>query len=340
MFNNLEEIIQEFDIDSSDSSEILTLLKEKRIQLHPDKTGGSFKSDDCKKEYESVNQAILFLDSKLDKSNELALMTNGVRDLLEIISKQNITAESLTAENKLSETINNNIIQFKSKSLFPKISSSTITILVTYIFMFPNQIQNHPILSKFINISNQVFLLVWLMVLLTTIELWAICFIKENKNKEILAKFKTETYQNNLFMEFIEFIERNKSFSRDDLLNYIINGNIKPETQKIKNKKIYISILSKVYIFMFMYIIDLYFPHHYMFLFLSHHYMLLFLIVLFIIMTIISISRSTSETIYFNIEMDIAEELTNNILLRANKKELITKDNNCKSMSDNYKLCL
>lgn len=331
MFNDLEEIIQKFDINSSNISEILKLLKEKRTQLHPDKTGGDFKSDDLKSQYELVDQAIHFLESGLHENNDIVSTNKDVQKLVEIISKQNLNLESSNVENKLSETINNNIVQFKSKSFFPKVSSSTITILITYIFMFPNTIQDNLILSKFIDTSDNGFLLAWEISFLIMIELWVNCFIKENKNKEILAKLKTETYQNTLFMEFTK---SNRSFSRDDLLNYILNKHI--ESKKFRFLR-YINIVS-IFFKIFSFITYFITPQYLISNILRSKSISCIVVTLFSIFN--SIQISTIKNIYFNIDMNVAEELTNNILLRAKKQELIIKDNNCKSMSDNYKLCI
>ena len=220
-FNSRDEIKNHFSIESDDLSIIRDELNSKRAKIHPDKTKGKFESDTTEEEYHSINNAIEFIDSL--KENQSLVVVERMTDLMKVMTDLIPNNKHNSLEQSLDTKISFTITSFRSRMFLPKISLTAITAIVTFLFLFPNQIKDNPTLSYYINPTSTVFALLWFILLSYSIMFWILVFFNEEKAKKALALLKVDSVQNRIFEQFIEYLDDNKSFTKDDLTNFIYN---------------------------------------------------------------------------------------------------------------------
>jgi hypothetical protein len=236
IYSNLEEIIEEFKLKEKDPEKIRKKLRKMAADLHPDKTskGAKFKSEKQKNQYNRIIQAKEFIDNM--SNQEKAIVEVPLQQLTELIdaTKQITISDSQSKLNiELIHQIEKSVLNLKLKHRFPKIGLATITGIFTFIWMFPNIVQEHPIISQYVRIDNIAFTLIWIYLLFFTGVLWIFYWMGENRYKEEMSKLKVESYQNRLFDSFINedrFFEkfhdenhRKNLFSKEDFIDYLSN---------------------------------------------------------------------------------------------------------------------
>lgn len=145
-------------------------------------------------------------------------MTELMKVVTELIpnNKQN------TLEQNLESRISTTIKSYRSIFFLPKISITTVTAIVTFLFLFPNQIKEHSTLSAFINPTNDLFIMAWITLLFCSILLWIIAFTSEEKSKRKLSLLKVDSFQNNIFDKFLDLeSEKDNEFTKEGLTHFI-----------------------------------------------------------------------------------------------------------------------
>ena len=151
-WSSIDDIITEFGLNGSKSD--LTALRHeltlKRNELHPDKTNGSFPSEEQKAQYLKLNQAIEYVDKQ--SSKELALIpVSQVPAIVEAISKalsvQQPARQIAQTETAIRETHSRQVsISLK----FPRLSALTLGAICGGIFTFWDMIKDNPVLGDLI----------------------------------------------------------------------------------------------------------------------------------------------------------------------------------------------
>lgn len=240
-FKSLEEIQKHFGITKESPDEIRKDLVTILADYHPDKTGGEYANKVQERNYEEINRAIEFIDeSKKDTSitkHELSVILKKIEDLSIITSIK--SAENNyedKAIEKLDNTINESIIQFQKKHLFPKISSLAISGILTILWAFPSITLEHPILKNFNLTTDLTFTILWGFSLFLTGYIWLIIKIQEHKDVQLKKRFSFDSVQSSIFKLFICWTQivnpRRKNyeddktitkFTKDELVHFILN---------------------------------------------------------------------------------------------------------------------
>lgn len=213
---SLTEIKEEFKINSNDIQEIRENLKRILAENHPDKSGGNFPNVETEEKYYKIQSSIEYID-KIKEDYSL-IVIDKMNDLVKVITDLVPNQKNNFLEQNLETKINFAISNFRSKLFIPKISLTTITIIVSFFFLFPNQIKENPVLSKRIDLESDLFLYLWLILLIYSGFFWFMSFINEEKAKAKLEQIKIDSNQNNLFEDFIA---NKNQFTKDELTNYI-----------------------------------------------------------------------------------------------------------------------
>jgi hypothetical protein len=218
-YHTLQEIKDEFDIQTDELNSIKSILKELKKEVHPNNTKGEFLNDAQRERYYKTDAALDYLEKH--KSNDQLVIVEKMTDLVKMIVSEIIPSNKQSSlEQNLDNKITSALDIFKSKSLFPKISLTAITGVVTFLFLFPNQIKENPYLAHYCNFQSPVFFMTWLMLLTFTGMFWLLTYRNEERAKRNLSLLKVDSTQNRIFNNFIE---RNnaKQFSKDDLTQHI-----------------------------------------------------------------------------------------------------------------------
>lgn len=218
-YSSLEQIKDEFHILEDNPEAIRARLRVMQSSIHPDRAGGSFASKEDEELFHRIGSAIEFIDNK---DNYGALVSiSVVTDLTKAVTEL-IKAQISIPDNTLSEQIKDDIQSYRHRYLVPKITLSAITVALGAIWIFPNTVKDHAILSNWINPSNYFFSIIWFYALFFTVFFWLMVWRNEERQRAFQESLKTETVQNMIFRQFLHTLSE-RYFSIEDLVGYLIN---------------------------------------------------------------------------------------------------------------------
>lgn len=243
-FSSIEEIKSYFGIDNDTVEDIRKELRKRIKEFHPDTTNGDFKSIEQQERYESLSNAIQFLDDEGVNNSNLILSKNELSTLIKQAVNQEVSVfrnqisndeKSEKTQNQFKETLNESVVKFQKYHLFPKITSVVIVSIISLIWLFPETATKHPVLKELFDIRHPVFTLFWVFSLMFAGLFWFYLTILENRDKEIKTSYSLDSTQNRIFRLYIASLyskytgfDREEErrvifFEKDSLLNFIIN---------------------------------------------------------------------------------------------------------------------
>ncbi len=120
------------------------------------------------------------------------------------------------------------IKSIRSTNLFPKIGSASIAVVISALWLFPDTVSEHKILSKYIDLDSLWFTITWLCLLALTGTYWIMTSIRENRLTEGIKRLQLESVQNKIFQSYLETNTYRKAykkkyfrFTKDDLIEHI-----------------------------------------------------------------------------------------------------------------------
>lgn len=222
---NLETIKKDYELEGTTLSELRRELIKKLVAIHPDKNQGVFKNTSDEELFHKINRAIESIDKQLVPHNSL-ISINEAKDLIELVTKQvSVTSQINTASQKLSQSTERSLVLIRSRYRFPKFTSTILSVITTTVWLFPNQVKDHPFLGKLINFDNVWFQVAWLEILLLTGMCWYLAYLKEQRQTDFLNEINLEHYQNSLFSMFLHRnISRNQTFDKASFMKYLLSS--------------------------------------------------------------------------------------------------------------------
>lgn len=227
----LEEIRKRYNITSNDLKEIKIQLKTKIKENHPD-NNKHFDSD----YFSELNNDLEYIENLISDSenqNTLVPMSEVIHTLAEILQAPVKKDEDLkeVLNEKLSENIQNRLLSSKKRLRIPRITSTTMVAVITFLWMFPNKVMEHPLIqilfgeTGYARILFAIFItIVWLYALIFAVIIWVNSIRREKEEKEIMDRVKLESVQNKIFMRFLDHISPDKKFSKLDFMEYLAYG--------------------------------------------------------------------------------------------------------------------
>lgn len=209
--------------DVENLEQIKTELKRRVKENHPD-NNGNFNSDyfvELKEDLDYVESLLKASEITLIPANEVIKM---LTEVLQVPSKQDNTKKD-KLETELSVSVDNQILTIKKRSFIPKFSSASVLAVITLLWMFPDQVIKHPLMSIIfynLDIEDYVVTITWLwfLVLVFTGFFWVRAICDEKIEKEIVAKLKLENVQDRIFMKFLKNIS-NEYFTKQEFMEYL-----------------------------------------------------------------------------------------------------------------------
>lgn len=225
----LDEIQMRYSITTNDLGEIKTELRRKLKESHPD-NNSDFNSEyfnQLKEDFDYVEKLL-----KVSEFNETLVPVNEIiKTLAEVLQvpakEENNQKEKLEIE--LSANVQNQISQIKKRRRVSKYSSASLLAIITFLWMFPDQVISHPLMGLFFgHIEAAEYALfitgIWFCILMLTIGFWLKVAQEERIEKEIVDRVKLESVQNRIFMKFLDSILPEKQFTKLDFMKYLSNG--------------------------------------------------------------------------------------------------------------------
>lgn len=235
----LEEIKAKYNISAGDLEEFGSALKGKLKESHPD-NNKEYNSD----YFTELNNDLTYVESLIKNSenqNTLVPMNEVLQTLAEIFQAP-VKADKDPKEvlnEKLSANIQSLFLITKKHLRTFRIGSTTVTAIITFLWMFPNQIIEHPLIQMFFGDSKyeitrfaMIITVIWLCVLLYTIIIWCSSIRRERIVKAIMERLKLESVQNEIFMNFLDSLYQDRQFSKREFMKYLAWGLSEKKNQR------------------------------------------------------------------------------------------------------------
>jgi len=220
-FSSVEMIMEQFGIDEESIDELRSKLRRMQTEYHPDKNGGSFIDENSERKYHELDKAISYIDSINKKNTDLvtiSAVTGLTKAVTAMMAAQNETSSKDTL---LFSEINRSIESYHSRLKAPRIALTAITLAISAIWMFPNTVKEHPVLSNLINFDSMSTNIVWFYMLIISVVFWIITWRREELTKERQESLKTESVQNRIFTHFINS-SYDDTFTLEDFVEFIM----------------------------------------------------------------------------------------------------------------------
>lgn len=220
-FSSVKMIKDQFGIEEESMDELRSTLRSMQTEHHPDKNGGSFVDEYSESKYHELDKAISYIDS-ISKNNSELVTISVVADLTKavtaMVAAQN---EASSKDTLLSSEINRSIESYRSRLKTPRIALTALTVAISAIWVFPNTVKEHPVLSKFINFDSMTANIAWLYMLIFAVGFWVITWRTEELTKKRQESLKTESVQNRIFTSFISSLNKD-TFTLEDFVEFIM----------------------------------------------------------------------------------------------------------------------
>lgn len=215
-FKNIEEIKGEFNIQSSDIREIRKELKSKLKNVHPDKIGQNQWNSDTKDLFLKINSAIEFIDNITEST---LVPIDQVTELVKVAKDLILNSNQKSTETEFSLQLQLFADEQRQSFKLPKISAGVITAILSFVWLFPKTVEDHPVLSRFISFDNSGFVFGWFITLCYVIAFWIIIIMRERRSKLLIKSLKSDRTQIRLIQDFSQI--SNDYFSKHELVDYI-----------------------------------------------------------------------------------------------------------------------
>ena len=234
--DTIKKIRQKYSIDSDDINVIRKELREKRVSMHPKY---NFASDDDEEQYLELVGDLEKIDDEIVNSKALVCVDNFQKSL-DFIRENDSRKELVKIEQqkRLDKQIDTCIASYRSKVFIPKVTLTTITAVLTFVWAFPSLLLDHPFFkplfytynfsvgSNELNMNFYLFSVIWIYILFYTIYIWIITAVNENRKKDLFSKMQFESNQNELLNDFFEhgdFIDE-KTFLKVNFIDFLMNN--------------------------------------------------------------------------------------------------------------------
>lgn len=132
-------------------------------------------------------------------------------------------------EIELSTSVYNQISTVTRRWRIPRYSSTSILAIITFLWMFPNQVLEHSLMKMIFRYKNaddyiMVITWIWIYMLGVTSFLWLTSVRYEKIEKEIIDRVKLDSVQNNIFMKFLDNVSPKTQFTKQEFMEYLSNG--------------------------------------------------------------------------------------------------------------------
>lgn len=225
---SIEEIRKKYNISSSDLEEIKAQLKIKIKENHPD-NNNNFDSD----YFSQLSSDLAYVENLIENpgyQNTLVPVNEVLQTLVEVLqvpAKRDKNPKEVLNE-ELSENIQNRLLRTKKHLMVPRIGSTTIAVIITFLWMFPDKVMKHPLIQAVFGNTEYATMkfamnitIVWLFTLLIVGLIWLKCIYRERREKNLMENIKLESVQNEIFMDFLSCISPQNQFSKLDFMNNI-----------------------------------------------------------------------------------------------------------------------
>lgn len=203
--------------------ELISEIKKHIVEMHPDHSGGNFKSEKDKAQYHRFSDALDYCENH----EKMLIPLEATTALIQTVAESMALANREPIEKRITKASKELQNKFNEKYKIPKISLGAISAAMGYVFFFPQTITDHPYLSTLINNYN--FFIYWLFSVYFLALLWIIALISEKRGKnQIKSLLSLDT--NRLILDQLRKYNDPPLFSRTQLRDQLISFVREPKT--------------------------------------------------------------------------------------------------------------
>ena len=225
-FSSLEQIASTFGLQTAAPDEVRDLLRRRRLELHPDRTGGQFESEEAREQFHLIEEALTAADTMATDSTALVpveAITQIVRALREESLHGTRENREEALQSRLGAQVERSLGAFRSPVQPPTVVLSAITAVLTALWLFPKVAMEHPVLKQIIDVGSPAFGAVWMSLVMTASMGWVLSWRQKDRFERLHRALRTEAYQNHLFERFVA--DRSDSspvaFTKQEFVDYI-----------------------------------------------------------------------------------------------------------------------
>ena len=157
----LTAIVEQFELaaDPTDSNSVLKALKKRLGELHPDRSGGSFTSDESRLTYHNIQSAI----DSLESSGALVPLKE-VTALVEVLTRTMAPLAGAQEESLRVQRIGRIKESVRAQHRGIKVTSGTFLAISSALLAFMESLKENPILGKLLEVqhADMVILVAWI----------------------------------------------------------------------------------------------------------------------------------------------------------------------------------
>jgi hypothetical protein len=186
----------------------------------PDSVPGEFASEEDKEHWHKLLEAYKFLKEEKKRQlqivptpakTELAELVGIIRDLVPTPTQNAVNESSIQqraveqTEQRLSERVTESIKEIKAEHRAPKVAASVVAGAVTTVWALPKTLSDNMALSQVLDVSNPIFVWVWLVVISIAGMVWLYYWTLERRQSSFRGYLATQPGQYRLFEEFLRY---------------------------------------------------------------------------------------------------------------------------------------
>lgn len=222
---NLNDIKEKYG-EKTNLEDVRKQIKREMRECHPDKfnNDGKFPDKNMAKKYYELSEMLDILngDEKNNALQVIEIRNEIIKQQLEIIKMQSIN-EEVILKDKLASSVEKRMSYVKGIGKAPKISLGVVNAVMGALFLFPEQVSNHPILGVYISKYFKIFSLLWLYLIIITVAYFVYLAINQQKSIEIINQCQSEQFQERVFISFMKRNGLNYEFDKFDLEDCIVD---------------------------------------------------------------------------------------------------------------------
>jgi hypothetical protein len=228
----IQSIASKYGVLGETADEIRAEIKREMAPLHPDKNGMKFVSPEAEARYHQLNEAKAEIAAAEVASKSL-VPVSAIRDIVELINTNKAVDSKAIYESKLEAAIKDTTYRASKRGFVPKIGITAVTTVLTFLWLFPKTVEEHPVLKHYVDVTSKDFTAFWFLSVTFCATYWLGLYYVNMRKAETMANLKLEQHQNDLFEIFKEaksrrsdFEEQHKHFrfTKADFISFLTSG--------------------------------------------------------------------------------------------------------------------
>ena len=199
---SIEALISDLELESQpdDLDGLRDELRSRLAQRHPDKSNGSFGSDEEKEAFHKLGDARDFIDARI-KGSQALIPIDRLPAIIEAIQKAQIAPIESRVAALRSEARSDAKAELHSRLMFPRISSGVFAAISGFAATFGDSFESDPVLGDVV--SSPYFRVMMLVIALYAGIYFMMTWISERREEMRIERASSESGRREIFMQLI-----------------------------------------------------------------------------------------------------------------------------------------